>query len=270
MAEGWMSFLSMVAPVALRAMGAAAAAGDYAEADRLRQQMITEYNIPLPPMEELAPQLSGTALAGVKADPRYAEAGDSALGGLKKLSETGFSDQDRAGYDRANMEAANTYSGMMGRNAQVRAARGQSGSGVDTADAFAAASTGADRAYHGGLQVAAQGADRRYQALQGYGAMAERLKQADLTQKNLAASAQDRIAEFNAKSRAGGAMDRFGAQVTLAQGRTGALGTNANARGDRGTKTENTYADVGEGISRGVSAYDEGKQWDDYLKKKYG
>lgn len=268
--EGWMEFISVVAPIALKAIGSAAAAGDFEEADRLRQQAAAQYNIPLPDLQTMMKAMGPTNLAGVSADPRYAGAADDALAGFKGMSETGFSDQDRAGYAQAGREAGNVYSGMMGRNAQLRAARGQTGGGADTADQMAAASLGADRANRSGLEVASRGADRRYQALGAYGSMAERLKGADLSQKNLTATAQDRIDEFNTKAARYAPQQQFENQALLAAGKTGGLNAYANAKTASGNKTENTYADVGEGISRGASAYDEARRYDEYLKKKYG
>lgn len=270
MDESWMQLIAIVAPLVMKGIGDAASAGDFEEAERLRREAIKAYDIPLPDLNTMVQQLGATNLKGVSADPRYTSATDEALGGLGEIAKTGFSAQDRAGYAQAEREAANTFSGMTGRNAQVRASRGQIGSGADTADAFAAASRGADVANQRGLQVAAEGADRRYKALGAYGSLAERLKAADLSQKNLTATAQDRIDEFNTKAKNYLPQQNFENQVMLAAGKTGKMGELAAAKQASGKNTQQTSADIGEGISRGASAYDEARRYDEYLKKKYG
>lgn len=268
--SGWMEIVAMAAPLVARGIGSAMAAGDYAKAEELRQQAVRELNIPLPGLDELAQEIGPSHLEGVKADSRYTGAQDEALRGLKEYSTTGTSAQDRAGYDQAKLDAAGTYSGMMGRNAQLRAARGQSGGGADTADAFAAAATGADRANRTDLTVAADSANRRYSALGAYGSMAERLRAADLSQKNRVADSQDAIERFNSGRRSYAAETGFNNALNLGQLKYGAGQTGANQATAAGRQKEQTAADIGDGVSRGVTAYDEGQRWDDFLKKKYG
>jgi hypothetical protein len=265
----WWQLLLTMAPAIARGMGAAAAKGDYDEAERLRQQAINELNLPLPSLQDLTKELGPSRLEGVQADAQYTGAQNDALSGLKDLSQTGMSAQDRLGYNQAKLEAGNTYSGMMGRNAQLRAARGQVGSGADTADMMEAAQAGADRANRNDLQVASNAADRRYQALGAYGSMAERLRAADLAQKNRVAEAGDAIERFNNEKKTYGAQKYYGNALDAAKLKYGANRTLADDRIQRGEKTENTIADIGEGIQRAGSAYQSGQEYDDFLKKKY-
>jgi hypothetical protein len=249
--------LAMLAPMVMRGIGAATAAGDYEKAEKLRQQAIAEYNIKLPDLESLAGELkTSSALQEVISDPQLEQATNDTLGRYKDIAfGSGSTPEDELALDTARLDAGQTYSGMMGRNQALRAARGQVGGGGEAADAFAAASAGADRAHRGGLEAASAASNRRTNALASYGSLSERLKAADLAQKNLAAQGQDRLDEFNTKTKLGAAQDGFENAYTLGQGRAAATLGEANYNTGKGRRTEETYADVGEGISRGAEAY---------------
>lgn len=268
--SGYLEFIAVVAPIALKAIGSAAASGDNAEAERLRVEASRQYNIPLPDLQSIISALrTSSSLQAVMADPRYTAAQDDALGGMQELSKTGMGPQDRASLDAATMDAANTYSGMVGRNDQQRLARGQGGSGVDSANAMMAASQGADRAYKGAVQTAASSADRRLSALSSYGSMAERMRNADLMQKNRVAEGQDALDKFNTTTKLGAANQQFDNQTVLAAGKTGGLRDLASLKTAQGNKTENTYAGIGDGISTGAQSAAEEQRWNNYLEKRY-
>lgn len=267
----WFQLLMAAAPIIARAIGEASAKGDFDKAEQLRQQAMAQLNIPLPDLKELQAQMPDTLLKGVQADSTYTSAQNEALSGMQKYATaTGLQAQDQASLDQATMGAANAYSGMMGRNQQLRAARGQTGSGVDTADQLASAQHGADQAYHGALQVAGDAANRRQQAMGAYGSMAARFREADLAQKNLAAQSQDKINEFNTRQKSYGGQQYFGDETQLAKMKYGAYEDAGQQSMDAGNRKVQTAADIGSGIQKAGSAYDEGNRYDDFLKKKYG
>lgn len=137
-------------------------------------------------------------LGDVSEDPRYKSAEDEALRRLMQYSQGGMSDADRLALEQAKREGLDYERGVRGRNDSLAARRGQASSGAQHAADVAAEQGGIDRAYMGDLSTAATAADRGLAATNAAGGYASKLGSRDLDQKNLTATANDRISAFNA------------------------------------------------------------------------
>lgn len=243
------------------AIGAAAASGDNAKAGALREKALNEYGMALPDLQTIKAQYQkDSELGGVKANADYTGAQNEALGGLRDQAfGSGLSAQDLASLETARQAAAGFDRGNRERNLQEQAARGQLNSGFDIAQQMSASQGAADRMNQGATQTAGQNAARRLQAMSLYGGYAKSIRDADLNQKNIAASAQDRINQFNTADDRG---VRDYNETELPNTKFNNAGKLAAAERQAADdysgyarNTQQTWADLGEGTGRMGDAY---------------
>lgn len=143
--------------------------------------------------------LGRSELSDVSEDPRYRNAEDEAL---RRMMETatsgGMTDQDKAKLEQAKLAGLDYERGVRGRDEALMKRRGI-GSGALISAQLQAQQGGIDRAYKGDMMTASDAADRALAALEAGGRYANALGSRDLNQKNMTASANDRIAQFNAQ-----------------------------------------------------------------------
>ncbi len=179
-------------------IGDAVASGNYGQIQALLAKLKQGY-ADLPGSERLNPKDVGPSqLGGVTEDPRYAGAENEALRQLMAESQGGMNDSDRAKLEQAKLKGLATAAGMKGGTEDSLRRRGLYSSGAELASDLSSQQGGINAAYQGDLATAAAASDRSLQALAAGGRMATTLGSRDLEQKNSAASANDRIAQFNA------------------------------------------------------------------------
>ncbi len=186
--------------VAGSVIGQMMAQGNYDKIAKLREEAMARFgNTNLSTLEALAKeQLGPSQLGGVKMDAGYKSTQDEALKKLMGISEAkGMDDQSVEKLNAAKQEAFGVARGMAGSATQGLAARGMLDSGARADASIRGQQAGIDREYQGSIHAASDASQRALEALMAGGKMAEGMGQNDLAQKNLAAGANDRIAQFN-------------------------------------------------------------------------
>ncbi len=228
-------------------VGEMMAQGKYDEVAKLRKDAMARFgNTNLSTLEALAKEQVGPSkLGGVSMDSKYKGAQDQALDKLMGISNAGGMDaQSVARMNAAKQEAAGVARGMQGAANQGLARRGMLGSGAQVQGALSAQQGGIDRAYQGDIKAASDASERALQALMAGGNMARGMGQTDLAQKNAAASADDRIAQFNLGHKTNAEQAVINAKMGIAGGMNGVGNQMA---GDAMASAERT-----KGMARGV------------------
>lgn len=170
-----------------------------ARIQRLLQEMRDRWDT-LTPTEKVAVQnIAASQLGNVSEDPRYKNAENAALDRLMNIATSGgMTAEDKAKLEQAKLAGLDYERGVRGRNEDLMKRRGQSSSGAMLASNLAAEQGGINRAYQGDVAASAAASERALQALEAGGNFAEKLGSRDLSQKDLAAQANDAISRFNA------------------------------------------------------------------------
>lgn len=247
---------------------------NYDEIARLRKEALERYGkIDLPTLEKVYAEVQGPSkYNAVTADPRYKSAGDEALSRMLEISRAGGMDaRAKARLADVKGKAMATQRGMEGAALTGLARRGALDSGAQVTAATTSAQRGVDRAYQGDLQTAADAEDRALQAISSAGGMARGMSAADLAQKNLAAGADDRIAQFNIGNKLGTAKFNRGLEnqrFTNAMGKAGAMNQRSDVMADdqfyAADKTQRTARAAGKGNGAVIGS------GADYLMDMYG
>lgn len=181
------------------AIGDAIASGNYAKIQELLNELKQGY-ANLPGATPVGPVPVGRSqMDTVVEDPRYSQAENEALRSLMGIANAGgMSDADKAKLDRAKLAGLAVARGMKGGTEDSLRRRGLYSSGASIANDLASQQGGINTAYQGDVATAAAASDRALEALKAGGTMANQLGSRDLTQKDMAAQANDRIQQFNA------------------------------------------------------------------------
>jgi len=238
-------------------VGMMMAQGNYQEIAKLRQEAMKLYgDVSLPTLEKVAK----SKVNGVSMDPRYKAASDAALEKLAGIVNAGGMDaQAQEKLNEAKMQAFDVSRGMAGAADASLARRGMMNSGAAVTSAQGAAQAGINRENTGAIHAASDASQRGLEALMGYGKMAEGLGQADLKQKDLAATQDDRINEFNS----GLPAKQF--QMGMDKARA-MVGINDVMAGDQAATAERTQKQA-TGIGQGGGAI-LGAAYDEFGNKK--
>lgn len=257
-------------PAVARLIGEALAAGDREKADAIRQRAAAAFgDVALPQLDqEVAKQLGPSAYSKIQVDPAARSAQQRALQSLVDEGQAGgMTVQDRAAQEEAQNGANMEEQAHRGAILQSSARRGVGGSGAELGMLAAAQQGGADRAYRGGLNAAAEARRRALQSLAEAGGLGGQIEDRQYRESADAARAADEreqwnaealrhAAEYNNTLRQGGfdnQMRRTGAQNAAQLGYADSL----DGRADR---TVGTAADIGSAASQGYSAYRRGKK----------
>ncbi len=302
-------------------LGGAASQGDRDRAYGISQDIYNQYkNLSTPDIEKLklyleqfqsvgdlvpesvsnVGELGASALENVSTDPRLREYQTKALQGYDEIATNGMSAVDKAQLEQllrssAAQEQANTQSIL-----ENRARRGMAGSGDELAAALGGTQAASNRRSMEALNIAAQAAQRREDALAKSSNLAANLEQSDYNRANALAGKRDSISEFNARLRQNlegtnvanrnnaqefnlnknqGLADKnvtqrnsqqqynknliqqdYDNQLKRLNGMSGAGNTAAKAAQDRADATAGMYTGIGNAVAGGLTGYMDRKQ----------
>lgn len=149
-----------------------------------------------------AEQLEDSELSKIQEDPRLREAQMSALQQLQQIGEVGLTPEERAQRSEMLRQSDAQEQARQQQILQGMAQRGSLDSGASLlAQLQSSAAQGADSRRQS-EQMAADAANRRRQAIMQAGSMAGGMSQDQFNRQVQQASAEDRIAQFNAAQRA--------------------------------------------------------------------
>lgn len=256
-AEAAMALAAVIVPIIGGAIGRAMAAGDEAEAMRLRQEAADQYGPEiLAEIDSWQPeQLGRSEMNGVAADPASIEAQREALAAFGNIARSGgLTPADRAALreieqgeaqrERGNREA------ILGNMRQ----RGMGGSGFELAAALSSQQAGADRQGARDTDVAGMAWQR---ALDAYGHQAQlggQMRGQSFDEGARIAQSNDAIAQWNAAARQDNRAQRFDAQRAVRGDRAGALRDMSDTYMDRGARTSAAWTGAGQAAGAGLGA----------------
>jgi len=257
--------------VAGSVIGQMLAQGKHDEVRRIREEAMQRFgNTSLSSLEAIAKEKLGpSALGGVSMDAKYKSAQDAALERLMGIANAeGMDAQSKAKLDAARMEAAGYQRGVEGAAESDLAQRGMLDSGALVAMKGRSAQAGVDRMHRDSVAAAGDASERALQALMAGGSMAERLGQIDLGQKNLAASAEDRIAQFNLGNRTAAEQGLVNAKLAIARGMNGVGDQQAGDAEAEAARIQNTARGVGKAAGTAYNYVSSDEQIDPLTGKK--
>lgn len=240
--------VAAAASAAASAIGAAMAAGDEAEARRIRAKLAAEYSdVPLPDLDKLiAEHLPDNLADKYTRNTQATMAQGNALRGLQQLVDSGGeTDIEKAAYLRSQMETARQAAGATGAIQASLANRGLGGSGLEAALMAQAGQDAVDRGAMANADNAANAQARRLDALRSLGSMAGSMRGQELD----AMGAVDAIQQFNFKQRMGAAQQTFNNTMAKLAGKSGAMGAVADDHERAGARTRGVAAGIGGAIS---------------------
>ncbi len=219
----WFSLLAAAAPLVASGIGEATAAGDDNKAEDLRRVAMEQFNIDLPPVQEISARYFESK-AETAHNPEAQQSRMEALRMLGERAKEGYNVEDRAAINDALSEVNQRERGQ-------RMAIEQNldpNSGAMLAAKLANQQAGAQRANQQGLDIAAGSRAQALKALQ----MQEQVAGGIEDDEFRRGQAGDAMAQFNENNRIGGAKwnagqadARFGQQFDLGRARSsGALG----------------------------------------------
>lgn len=194
--------IAFAVAAAATAIAAAVAQGEIDKANAIRQKVLEQYGDDIVPSldKAIAQEVGPTALAAIKEDP---ETRGSQVDVMRRLQEVyqqgGHTKEDEAALQLANEGAQQQSSSDYQSLQQNLAARGQ-GNNPALAAAMAAKASGdvVNATARNRRQTMADSRGRAFEALQASGNLAGNIRGQDYRQAEAAASAQDRINQFNA------------------------------------------------------------------------
>jgi hypothetical protein len=181
----------------------------YLQAQREMQARLDRIDIPTIEAQELqleipelvglleAEELGPSALEDISLDPRLRDAQMTALQAMSERGVEGLSDDEKAMYQQMLRGVSGQEQARQESILQGMAQRGALDSGAQLAAQLASAQSSADRASQESLQMAADAAQARRDALQAAGQMGNQLRKQDYEEAFNLAGAQDRISKFN-------------------------------------------------------------------------
>lgn len=181
------------------ALGDLIASGNYAKIQQMLEELKAQY-AGLPGVKPVGPVPVGQSqLGSVVVDPRYGGAENEALRQLMGLANAGgMSAADKSKFEQSKLAGLAVSRGMRGASADSLKRRGLYSSGAEISSDLAAQQAGVNTAYQGDVATSAAASERALEALKAGGGLANQLASRDLTQKDMAAAANDRISQFNA------------------------------------------------------------------------
>ena len=156
------------------------------------------------PQLEQAVDVGVSEMGKYQEDPRFREAGISALEKMKQQSEAGLTAEDRLAFRQLQQEQERASQSKIQQIRQEAQMRGMGGSGSELASSLLGAQSGSERGLSAAMQVGAQSQQARQAALQQFAGQAQSMRGADLATAESVLSAKDKFKELSAR----GAMER--------------------------------------------------------------
>lgn len=148
-------------------------------------------------------QVGPSALEDVQIDPRLKDAQMGALSKLQEMGGAGLTQEEKAQQMMMQRSVAGDAQARDKAILQNMAERGMGGSGSELIARLQGSQSAADRNAVSQAQLAGQAQNRALQSIAQAGQLGGQIRQQDYGQAAEAASAADRIAQFNAQNRAG-------------------------------------------------------------------
>lgn len=246
---------SIAAPLVGDIIGQIAAEPDKARQRQLAERALRQFDgVNLPSLDDLVAQLPPSALESIRPDAQAVQAQRAALADLQRMGQDGGGLEMRAAMDTARRDVGQMASA---RDAALRAemqARGQGGGGQEFALRQMSNQGAAERAAGMGFAGALEGRRAALQALQGGASLAGTMRGQGWQEDSARARAADEIAKFNALQKTGGVRDLYNMQMGLAGAKSGAQLQGAGFYGKEAGQTQQSGANIGQGIGYGMGA----------------
>jgi len=231
------------------------AQGQKDKAQKLLQGSLDEFgNLSLPKFQQVvAEQLGPSALQAIQTDPRLKQAQQDTLSSYDDIiSGDGYSAADKAGINSVGNQIARRMAGANSAVRQQMEASGQGQGGAAIAAQLENQQQANQRFSEAGQNQAAQGVQRRFQAIAAKGNQAGDMRTQDWNEQASKAQAADSIARFNAAARTSAAnQNNSNLQTDYAnrygqlQGKAGMTGTVANGLVANANDTTKALAGMG-------------------------
>jgi hypothetical protein len=138
-----------------------------------------------------------TALAGISTDPTLRSAQMKALQSLQERGASGLTPEDKQMFSQMQQKGAAAYQAQQSGIQQSLAERGMGGSGSELLQKIAASQNAANQQQSAGMDIAAQSAAAKRQALAQAGQLSGQLEQEDYQKAANLANARDAINRMN-------------------------------------------------------------------------
>jgi hypothetical protein len=242
-----------IIPIAASLIGAAMSAGDRAEADRIRRQILDQYGPEALAEVEKASQVGPSAMEGYQADPQAMHYQRLALARLgEEASTQGLTAAERGEMADAMDQTAQYEQGQRGAIMEHARATSTGGSGPELAAMLLSQQGGAMRGAAAGRDAASMAQRRRALANLQMGQMGGDFRRQGFDEFSAKARAKDAREQFNANARTGVKMGFLG-------GRAGALGMQAAAKEGAADDTQSTWAGAGAAGGAAAGSYQQYK-----------
>lgn len=248
------------AAIAVAAIGAAVAEGDYEKARQIREKAVVDYGEEIVPVLDrvTAQELGVSEMQKIRGDDSLRARQVGALDELKNIRETaGMTQADEAALNVAqNRVASQASSGLA--NSQMRAAQLGQGGNAAFENALAANVYGdsANAMADMGYRAQADSRQRAFEALRAEAGLAGNIREQDFGEASARAKAADALSIFNAQERARAQaannemeMDRFRAQMALRTARNNARMGVAQSFEEKGRRTNEAAAGAADSIA---------------------
>lgn len=242
----------------------------------------------LTPELEQAILLGPSAMEQVSVDPRLKQQQMDALKMLAGVAESGMTPADQAAFELARKSAAAENQAMQGQILQQMQARGQGGSGAELIARLKGSQSAAEAMQDAQLKQAQAIQAARMQAMSQVGDLSSKVRQQEFGEQSDVARARDLANQFNVQNQTaaqranvaarnlaqaqnlqnqqnimnqnvdlrnkqqqfnkGLLQQQFQNQLSLAQGRAGALTGQSKFLQDQAANTAGMYAGIGQGV----------------------
>lgn len=258
-------------------IGGLFAKGDRDEAERLRKKAMEQYNIDLPPVEQIHAQtVDKNAFDNIAEDPRLRGAEMDALNSLQDISKSGgLRAQDKARMAELVSDTNTRERGAREAILQNANARGMGGSSAELQTLLANQQGSADRASQQGMDIAAQAEQAALDSI-GKGAdLASNIRGEDYAKEAAKAGAANTLGQFNAGQRqetnvfnVGQNQQRFENETTLADRRAAGYEDQAAAKEGRAQQTQATFGGIGQAAGAAAGAAGQYAAYQDWLNRR--
>lgn len=169
-------------------------------------------------------QLGPSAMEGIRVDPALVAAQHAALGKFQDMIDSGgLTLEDQAALNQLLGRSARNEAASRAAIAEQMQRRGTAGSGTELAMNLHNQQAAAERAQDAGMSRAAMAQRRVYDAIMGRGQLAGNMRTQEYSEKERAAQARDRIAQYNAQARERARQQKYGNRMQLANAQAGGL-----------------------------------------------
>ncbi len=251
----WAQAAAAALPIIAGLIGEALAAGDDAEADRLRQEAMAQYNISAPELQKMEVQAIQSQAATAQGNPQAKAARMDALRMLQQRGAEGYNAEDRAAIGDTLSEVDQQARGRQQAITQSM----DPNSGAAIAAQLSNAQNASQVANKRGLDIAAGSRRQALQSIAQGGKMAGDIDTDEFGQAYQRGGAQDAISQFNQRNsmdaqrfNAQQVQQGFGNQMDLAGAKVGVLNQGVEDARRRGARKRGMAKGLGEATQQGT------------------